>query len=113
MSVAERFGEPGAQGSRVGDLRAVRFDDRLFARLERTVEIGRHHDIGGNEPRAAKRPLQFRRKLDQNDARAGFGRRLFDLRKTLGRRRIDAGDVLEVEDQEAAFHCITNNALTC
>src|SRR5262249_39769725 len=78
-------------------------DNRLLARLERTIQIGRHRDIVGNEARAAKRSLQFWRKLDQNDARAGFGRRLLDLCEALRRRRIDAGDPLEVENQEAAI----------
>ncbi len=71
--------------------------------LQRPVEVGGDGHVVGNEVGAAKGALQFRAELHQDDPRASFGGHLFDLRKALRRRRIDTGDALKIEDQEATL----------
>ena len=74
----------------------------LLAVFQRAVEIGRDDDVVGNEPRGAKGAFQFRRQIDEHDPRSARGRCLLDLRKTVRRRRIDAGDETEIENQKPA-----------
>jgi hypothetical protein len=64
----------------------MRLDDRLLTGFQRAVEVGRESNVVGNESGVAKRPLQFRREVDENDARPRFGRCLFDLREALRSR---------------------------
>ena len=81
----------------------MRFDDILLAEFERAVDIGCNNDVVGNEPGGAKGAVQFRREIDQHDPRAAGGGRLLDLRETVGRRRIDAGNEAKIENQKTAI----------
>ena len=67
----------------------MRPDNGILAGFQCSVEIGHDGDVVGNEPGRAKRSLQFRREVDEDNPCAGFARRLLDLREALRRRGIN------------------------
>src|SRR5208282_5243774 len=89
----------------------MRPDNGILAGFQCSVEIGHDGDVVGNESGGAKRSLQFRREVDEDNPGAGFARRLLDLREALRRRGIDAGDAAEIENQEARTRLLREQRL--
>ena len=109
---AENLGEPVAQAG-VFLFEALMLRDHLvLAPFERMIEFGDDADFLGDEVAGAQRLLGRGRQMHQHQLDAAIVRGALDLGEAVGRRGIDAGDELEVEQQEAAFRLPLSSALT-
>ena len=100
---AENAYKPVAQGSFFVAEALMLRDDLVLAPLQRMIEFGHDADVLRDELARSQRLFRRRRKMHQHQFDAAVLGGALDLRKTVGRRGIDAGDELEVEHQKAAF----------
>src|SRR4029078_3668729 len=97
------LGKPFAQAGLLALQALVLDDDLVLAPLERVIQFGHDVHLARNELARSQRLFGRGRQMHQYQLDAQIMRGPLDLGKTVSSRRIDAGDELEIEDQETAF----------